>query len=143
MKEQIAEGVGELSPDGMTASEQLAEIYKRLRPMLKRQVAYLGENVFPALAKAGITIESYSSLSAKEKKLLDKYFRNNLFPILTPQSVDSSHPFPYISNLSLNLGLFIEPNRAFTQANLKHLFKQKAVYAYQTAADGAAADSDK
>ena len=47
------------------------------------------------------------------------------FPILTPQSVDSSHPFPYISNLSLNLGLFIEPNRQATQPNLRHLFRQK------------------
>ena len=125
LKEQVAEGVGELSPDGMTAAEQVSEIYKRLRPMLKRQVSYLGSNVFPALRAAGITVESYAGLNAKEKKLLDKYFRNNLFPILTPQSVDSSHPFPYISNLSINLGLYIEPNRAFTQANLKHLFRQK------------------
>ncbi len=125
LKEQIAEGVGELSADGMTASEQIAAVYKRLRPMLKRQVSYLSENVIPALKEAGISIESYASLNAKEKKVLDKYFRNNLFPILTPQSVDASHPFPYISNLSINLGLYIEPNRAFTQANLKHLFKQK------------------
>ncbi len=125
LKEQIFEGIGELSADGMTASEQLAAIYKRLRPMLKRQVAYLSENVFPALKEAGIAIEPYAGLNAKEKKLLDKYFRNNLFPILTPQSVDSSHPFPYISNLSINLGLYIEPNRAFTQNKLKHLFRQK------------------
>ncbi|MEQ1643298.1 MAG: polyphosphate kinase, partial [Pyrinomonadaceae bacterium] len=125
LKEQIAENIGELSPDGMTASEQLAEIYKRLRPMRARQVSYLKENVFPALAKNGITIEPYSGLNVKEKKLLDKYFRNNLFPILTPQLVDASHPFPYISNLSLNLGVFVEPNRASTQANLKHLFRQK------------------
>ncbi|MBK8466642.1 MAG: polyphosphate kinase 1 [Chloracidobacterium sp.] len=125
LKEQIDEGVGELSADGMTATEQLAAVYKRLRPMLKRQVSFLSANVFPALKEAGITIEAYASLNAKEKKVLDKYFRNNLFPILTPQSVDSSHPFPYVSNLSINLGLYIEPNRAFTQAKLKHLFKQK------------------
>ncbi len=125
LKEQIAEGVGDLSADGMTASEQVEEIYKRLRPMRKRQAAYLRESVFPALQEAGITIESYASLTTKEKKLLDKYFHNNLFPILTPQSVDSSHPFPYVSNLSVNLGLFIEPNRSITQANLKHLFRQK------------------
>ncbi len=125
LKEQIFEGVGELSADGMTASEQLDAVYKRLRPMLKRQVSYLTENVIPSLKEAGITIESYASLNAKEKKVLDKYFRNNLFPILTPQSVDSSHPFPYVSNLSLNLGLYIEPNRAFTQAKLKHLYRQK------------------
>jgi len=125
LKEQIAEGISELSPDGMTAAEQLAEIAKRLKPMLKRQATHLQQNVLPALAKAGITIEPYKGLSAKDKKKLDKYFRDNLFPILTPQSVDSSHPFPYISNLSLNLGLFIEPDRLFTQKNLKHLYRQK------------------
>src|SRR5437868_2382121 len=94
LKEQIAENVGGVSPDGMTAAEQLREIYRRLKPMLKRQVSYLHENVFPALKAGGITIESYSSLTAKERKSLDKYFRDNLFPILTTQSVDSSHPFP-------------------------------------------------
>jgi len=87
LKEQKAEGVGELSPDGMTATEQLDEIYKRLRPMLKRQVTYLRENILPALKGAGITIESYAGLNAKEKKLLDKYFRNDLFPILTEAGV--------------------------------------------------------
>lgn len=125
LKEQIAEGVGGLSADGMTASEQLDELYKRLGPMLKKQVSYLSENVLPELAANGITIEKYSELDAKDKKYLDKYFHNNLFPILTPQSVDSSHPFPYISNLSLNLGLYIEPNRNLTPVHLSHLFRQK------------------
>lgn len=125
LKEQIEEDVSERSLDGLSAQEQLKEIGKRLRPLLKKQVTYLHQTVLPELANAGITVEPYKSLNAKDKKKLDKYFRDNLFPILTPQSVDSSHPFPYISNLSLNIGLFIEPNRNFTQANLKHLFKQK------------------
>ncbi|MBC7899322.1 MAG: polyphosphate kinase 1, partial [Saprospiraceae bacterium] len=125
LKEQLEEGVIELSSDGLTASEQLREIGKRLRPMLKRQVSYLHDTVLPALANAKINVEPYKSLNSKDKRKLDKYFRDNLFPILTPQSVDSSHPFPYISNLSLNIGLFIEPNRNFTQKNLRHLFRQK------------------
>jgi polyphosphate kinase len=125
LKEQIEEDVRELSPDGLSPAEQLREIGKRLRPMLKKQTAYLNEVVLPELSDEGIKIEPYESLNAKDKKKLDKYFRDNLFPILTPQSVDSSHPFPYISNLSLNLGLFIEPNRQQTQRNLKHLFRQK------------------
>ena len=125
LKEQIEEGVSDLSFDGMTASEQLREVGKRLRPMLKKQVTYLKENVFPELAIHGIAIESYKTLNAKDKKKLERYFHDYLFPILTPQSVDSSHPFPYISNLSLNLGLFIEPNRSVTQKNLRHLFRQK------------------
>lgn len=125
LKEQVVEGVIDLSPDGLSAAEQLEAIGERLRPMLTMQTSYLSETVFPELALAGIRIEPYASLSAKDKKKLDKYFRDNLFPILTPQSVDSSHPFPYISNLSLNIGLFIEPNRLHTQKNLKHLFRQK------------------
>jgi polyphosphate kinase len=125
LKEQMEENVADLSLDGLSAAEQLKEIGKRLRPMLKKQVSYLHDTVLPELAKAGITVEPYKTLNAKDKKKLDKYFRDNLFPILTPQSVDSSHPFPYISNLSLNIGLFIEPNRHFTQPSLKHLFRQK------------------
>lgn len=125
LKEQIEEGIGDLSPDGLTAAEQLREVGKRLRPMLKRQASYLKDMVIPALAKAGITIERYAELNAKEQRKLDRYFRDNLFPILTPQSVDSSHPFPYISNLSVNLGLFVEPNRASSKKNLRHLFRQK------------------
>ncbi len=125
LKEQIEEGVSDLSADGMSAAEQLREIGKRLRPMVKRQVSYLKEKVLPDLAAENITIEPYKSLNAKDRKKLDKYFRDNLFPILTPQSVDSSHPFPYISNLSVNIGLFIEPVRNVTQKNLKHLFRQK------------------
>lgn len=125
LKEQIEEDVRDLSPDGLSPTEQIFEIERRLRPMLERQVSYIHESVLPALETEGITIEPYRSLNSKDRKKLDKYFRDNLFPILTPQSVDSSHPFPYISNLSLNLGLFIEPNRSHTQKGLKHLFKQK------------------
>ena len=125
LKEQLEGGVADLSADGMTPAEQLREIGKRLRPMLKRQAAYLREVVLPQLAAAKITIEPYKSLNAKDRKKLEKYFHDNLFPILTPQSVDSSHPFPYISNLSVNIGLFIEPSRNITQKNLKHLFRGK------------------
>lgn len=125
IKEQVEEGVSDLSYDGLTPTEQMNEVRNRLRPLIRKQVAYLGETVLPNLEKAGVKIESYKLLAAKEKKKLDKYFIDNIFPILTPQSVDSSHPFPYISNLSLNIGLFIEPVRTATQKNLKHLFRQK------------------
>lgn len=125
LKEQVEEGIEELAPDGLSPAGQLAEISKRLRPMLKKQTACLQDSVLPGLAKAGISIEPYKKLTPTEKKKIDKYFRDNLFPILTPQSVDSSHPFPYISNVSLNIGLFIEPDRHFTQNKLKHLYRQK------------------
>src|SRR5436190_22881327 len=78
LKEQIEEDVADLSADGLTATEQLREISKRLRPLLKKQVEYLRDVVFPELADAGITVEPYAKLPAKEKKKLDKYFRDNL-----------------------------------------------------------------
>jgi len=125
LKEQIHEGIGGLSPDGLTAGEQIEEIFTRLKPLLEKQSACLRDSVFPALAKEEVTIEPYAKLSAKEQRRLDKYFRDNLFPILTPQAVDSSHPFPYISNLSVNLGLYIEPDRTMKNPALRHLFRQK------------------
>src|SRR6185436_7623319 len=90
LKEQIEENVAERSLDGLSAAEQLKEIGKRLKPLLKRQFGYLHQTVLPELEKVGLTVEPYRSLPAKEKKKLEKYFRDNLFPILTPQSVDSS-----------------------------------------------------
>ena len=144
LKEQIAEGIGGFSPDGMTAGEQLARSIDDLRPMLKRQVVpALRRTVLPGAGGAGITIEPYYRTAGKGEKRLDKYFRNNLFPILTPQSVDSSHPFPYISNLSLNLGLYIEPDRTVQESGLKHLFRQKRFTRIKLPPTRAAADPDR
>jgi polyphosphate kinase len=125
LKEQIEDGVLEASPDGMTAHEQITELNCRLRPMLEKQSSYLKKTILPAMADHGITIEPYKDLKPDERKRLDEYFSEELFPILTPQAVDASHKFPYISNLSLNLGLFIEPDKDHIQDNLKPLFRQK------------------
>ncbi|HZH35497.1 MAG TPA: polyphosphate kinase 1 [Pyrinomonadaceae bacterium] len=107
LKEQIDEGVLELSPDGMTAQEQLREIRLRLQPMIDEQMRCLREEIMPALASAGISVLSYDSLSDDEKNIANQYFTENVFPVLTPQAVDASHPFPYISNLSLNLAVVL------------------------------------
>jgi polyphosphate kinase len=109
LKEQIAENVAELSPDGMTVAEQLKEIRERLKPMLAEQMMCLREDILPRLATEGITIWPYDSLNEAERKNIDEYFLNYVFPVLTPQAVDASHPFPYVSNLSLNLGLTLIP----------------------------------
>ena len=69
LKEQIAEGVGDLSADGMTASQQVQEIYKRLNPMRKRQVSYLHTNIFPALKEAGISRRSILGARSVERLL--------------------------------------------------------------------------
>jgi polyphosphate kinase len=109
LKEQIEEGVTDLSLDGLTPSAQLKLINERLRPILAQQVACFKDDLLPALAKHGIVITPYRALSDRERRTLSTYFMENVFPVLTPQAVDPSHPFPYISNLSLNLGVMIEP----------------------------------
>lgn len=124
LKEQIAENVSELSPDGLSAGEQLREIREKLRPMLIQQMDCLKGDVLPNLAENGITIWKYDALSYEEKKRLDEYFLQNIFPILTPQAVDASHPFPYISNLSLNLAVMVEPGIDLGESRLKRLFTE-------------------
>jgi polyphosphate kinase len=117
LKEQIVENVTELSPDGMSPAEQIREIRNVLRPMLAEQISVLHDDILPKLADAGITINAYDSLSPNEKEYLRAEFMRNVFPVVTPQAVDASHPFPYISNLSLNLGVILEP----VEVKLKHL----------------------
>lgn len=109
LKEQLEEEVVELSPDGMTPAEQLKEISARLKPMVEEQVSCLREDVLPALAAAGVLITPYKELSKDERLAAEEYFNEHVFPVLTPQAVDPSHPFPYMSNTSLNLGVMVEP----------------------------------
>jgi len=109
-KEELEEEVVELSSNGLTPAEQLKEIGARLRPMVAEQMRCLREEVLPQLEKHGISVVPYSELSKSEKRVADAYYREKVFPVLTPQAVDPSHPFPYVSNLSLNLGLMVEPD---------------------------------
>jgi polyphosphate kinase len=110
LKQQVEEGVTELSLDGLTAMQQLKGISEALRPMIDEQMRCLNEEIMPELSGDGIVITPYRALSDRERRSLNAYFMENVFPVLTPQAVDPSHPFPYISNLSLNLGLMIEPS---------------------------------
>ncbi|MDQ3584636.1 MAG: polyphosphate kinase 1 [Pyrinomonadaceae bacterium] len=109
LKEQLEDETPDLSPDGLTPAEQLREISARLKPMVAEQMNCLREDVLPKLKAEGIRITPYKELAKDERQALDEFFMENVFPVLTPQAVDSSHPFPYISNRSLNLGLMIEP----------------------------------
>ena len=111
LQEALDAGITETSPDGMTASEQLKEISARLRPMLETQMRCLKMDVLPNLTERAILIRPYEELNRREKKTANDYFLENVFPILTPQAVDPGHPFPYISNLSLNLGVMVAPQQ--------------------------------
>lgn len=121
-KENAVENPRKLSLDGMTPQEILDEIPKRLRPILAEQMLCLREEILPRLGEAGIEICPFEKLNAKEKEKLDYHFLHNVFPVLTPQAVDISHPFPYVSNLSLNLGLFVKPDKSLDHGNLQNLY---------------------
>jgi polyphosphate kinase len=108
LKEEVEDGEIELSPDGLTPVQQLAEIRGALLPLVAAQMQCLRDEILPQLQTAGIEVTSYTSLNTIERHLLDSYFAEKVFPVLTPLAVDHSHPFPYISPLSLNLGLMVE-----------------------------------
>ncbi|HEX8000323.1 MAG TPA: polyphosphate kinase 1 [Pyrinomonadaceae bacterium] len=109
LKETFEGEVTNLSPDGRTPGDQLSEIRARLLPMLIEQARCFGAEIVPKLKAAGISIAPYESLSESEKDSLKEFFMRKIFPVLTPQAVDQGHPFPYISGLSLNLGLMVGP----------------------------------
>ena len=109
LKEMIEEEATELSPEGMKYADQLREIRARLLPMFAEQMRCLREEVLPALDAEGLRIVAYSTLSLPERQAMREFFKKKVLPVLTPQGVDPGHPFPYISNLSLNLALMVEP----------------------------------
>jgi polyphosphate kinase len=111
LKEALDSAVRERSPDGLTQSDQLDEIRARIQPMVAVQMRCLREEILPGLKAQGVVIAAYNSLSTEERVALDDYFEKKVFPVLTPQGVDPGHPFPYISNLSVNLALMVEPVR--------------------------------
>ena len=117
LKQQVEADVVDLSPDGMAPSAQLEAISDRLRPMIARQMRRLNEQVLPDLAAQGIVITAYRALSDRERRSLNDYFMENVFPVLTPLAVDPSHPFPYISGLSLNLGVMVGPPEDAAQSD--------------------------
>ena len=103
LKKQIEAEVSKLSPDGLTPSQQLTQISESLRQFVKKQEHLFEFELRNELAKEGIFLKNYSDLDDKQKNYLKSYFEDHIFPALTPLAVDPSHPFPYISNLSLNL----------------------------------------
>ncbi len=107
LKDQIAAGVNKRSPDGMTAAEQLRAIGEQCRAQIARLDAIFGNQIVPALASAGVEICTWEDLDDAERAELLRSFERDIFPVLTPLAVDPGHPFPYISNLSLNLGVIV------------------------------------
>ncbi|MBC5798134.1 polyphosphate kinase 1 [Sphaerospermopsis sp. LEGE 00249] len=108
LKQQVDAKVNSLTPDGRTPEQQLDEIRLHLNPLVKKQNEQFEQVLQPLLANHGIHILKYIEMNEKQRNYLDNYFKEQIFPVLTPLAVDPSHPFPYISNLSLNLAVVVK-----------------------------------
>jgi polyphosphate kinase len=108
LRRQEAAGLGATrSTDGLTAIDQLARIGERTAILAQRHARLFLDEVVPALAAAGIRLVRWSELDSTQRHALTSLFEDRIFPVLTPLAVDPGHPFPYISNLSLNLAVQI------------------------------------
>ena len=105
LEDKIAAGVGTPSLDGLRPRQQLRSIRERVLSLLDRQDRLVLDGLLPELATSGIEIVPYANTTDDERTELRKYFEEDVYPILTPLSVDPGHPFPMISNLSLNIAV--------------------------------------
>src|SRR5918997_1908808 len=108
LQQQVASELPNPVPDGMTPEEQLSRIHDHTEGFFVEQRRVLGEEIFPALEEEGIRVVPHEKLKGAEKKNLRERFAREVLPILTPLAIDPAHPFPHISNLSLNLLVVIE-----------------------------------
>ena len=111
LRRQLAAEVLETPPDGMTPAEQLAAIRQELMPQLAQHSDCWHKDLLPKLQEAGIKVLGYDDVKRKQRKLLRRYFEREIFPALTPLAFDPGHPFPHISNLSINLAVVIDDPR--------------------------------
>lgn len=108
LKQQVEAEIHKRSDDGRLPEEQLAAIFDRLHVSLARQMRCLDEQILPALERHGVRILPYDQLDEQTRASMHRYFNERVFPVLTPLAIDPSHPFPYISNLSLSLAVELE-----------------------------------
>lgn len=104
---QLQAGVVETPPDGMTPAAQLDAIRRQVLPPLTTQMNCWQTDLVPKLDAEGIHVLGYADLKGKQRKLLRRYFEKEIFPALTPLAFDPGHPFPHISNLSMNLAVVV------------------------------------
>ena len=108
VKRKLGSGVTKKNTAGFTPHELMAEISKKTQELIARQTKCFQTDILPKLAQNGIEITDWDSLTNDEKDYINKIFTNRIFPVLTPLAVDPSHPFPYISGLSLNLAVLVK-----------------------------------
>jgi polyphosphate kinase len=107
LKRRQSTGLTVRSPDGLTIREQLERVTARTQELVQRHSDVFNDDVLPRLEDAGIRIVRWDELGEGAALKLREYFRDQVFPVLTPLAVDPAHPFPYISGLSLNLAVSV------------------------------------
>jgi polyphosphate kinase len=107
LEDKVAAGVQTPSVDGIRPRQQLAAIRESVLELVERQDRLMIDSIFPELAQGGIAIVRHDDLDGESRAALAKYFDENIYPVLTPLAVDPGHPFPMISNLSLNIAVSV------------------------------------
>ena len=107
LKRKLESGVTKANTAGYTPIQLMTEISQKTQELLQRQSRTFHDVVLPELAKYKIEIATWASLDDDERAAVNKVFHTKIFPVLTPLAVDPSHPFPYISGLSLNLAVVV------------------------------------
>ncbi len=107
LKRRIATGIAVRAANGHTPREVLEDIWERAHAMQREQAQVFHSDVLPGLLAAGIELLRWQDLTENERTEMDSFFDAQVFPVLTPLAVDPSHPFPYISGLSLNLAVVV------------------------------------
>jgi polyphosphate kinase len=96
-------------PDGYKTAGLLSEIREHVLELTRLQNECLEDQILPILKESGVIVSAYASLDEKDQRAADEFFQRHLLPVLTPQAVDPSHPFPYISGSSINIGTIVKP----------------------------------
>ncbi len=126
LKDQVAGGVTRPAPDGLTPSQQLAQIAAAVDRFVLEQEAEVLDHLLPALAERDVELVSWADVDHDDRVALIEVFEHRIFPVLTPLAVDPAHPFPYISNLALSLAAMIsDPDtgeRRFARVKVPNVF---------------------
>jgi len=111
LKDRVAAGLRSLASDGLAPYEQLRVVRRRVDELVAQAASVFHGSLVPELAAVGVRFSPWASLGVEDRAYLDRVFEERIFPVLTPLAVDPAHPFPYISSLSLNLGVVVvEPS---------------------------------
>ena len=107
LKSQVEAGVSKPSEDGKSPLEQLLAIRERLIPLLREQQVHYRQHLRPKLLEHKVELLDYKQLNDDQRQWVDDTFQTSVFPVLTPLAVDPAHPFPFVSNLSLNVAAVV------------------------------------